>query len=197
MFTGTAATQNVANNTLLNQVQISSSTPQTNTTNDTANATTLRAGLAISKQVSRSPVMVGEAVSFTIRLSNTGGVTLTNLPLTDTFDAAVLQYVAASLAPSSTVVGVLSWLDVGPLAPNTEASVVLTFTALQKTNGLSTTNRVTTTARFSGAALPLLGAFAEVRITQPALSVSKASSADGCWATGRAHHLHNCHQQCR
>jgi len=49
--------------------------------------------LAISKMLNTSePVNVGQLVSFTIRITNTGNVAITTLPLTDSYDITYLAY---------------------------------------------------------------------------------------------------------
>ncbi len=79
------------------------------------------------------------AVSFTLRITNTGNTVITLLPLEDRYQSAYLQYVSASPAADSTANGVLTWNNLAGsgLAPNTVAQVVVYFTALADTTLLS------------------------------------------------------------
>ncbi|MFM8321603.1 MAG: SdrD B-like domain-containing protein, partial [Chloroflexota bacterium] len=77
--------------------------------------------------------------------------TIVSLPLTDTYDAARLQFVSASLAPNSTVTGLttpyantgrLGWANAGPLYAGQTKIIYVTYTALANTGvtPLNTTN---------------------------------------------------------
>ncbi len=93
-------------------------------------------------------VEVGDVVTFTVQVQNTGGVALTQIPLTDTFDATYLRFLRADPAPDSAGTGSLAWNDVtgsGSLAPGQSITVKVVFEALAETD--STTN----TATVSGA----------------------------------------------
>ncbi len=58
--------------------------------------------------------------------------TINPLPLTDTYEAAKLQYVSSTPpADSSAPLGTLSWDNLGPLYPGGTKSVVVTFRALE------------------------------------------------------------------
>ncbi|MCB0085463.1 MAG: DUF11 domain-containing protein, partial [Caldilineaceae bacterium] len=79
---------------------------------------------------SPEPVRTGDQVSFTVRITNTGSVTITVLPLEDNYSNAHLSYVSATIAPTSVQPGTLSWHNLAPangLAPGASVSVLIIF----------------------------------------------------------------------
>jgi hypothetical protein len=96
-------------------------------------------GLQITKTLEGSDlVMVGEYLTFTVRIRNTGSVTITTLPLIDEYDPAVLQPALARFdpAPSTSAAGRLDWSDLtdlpgfGDLPPGGEFVVLTVFRAI-------------------------------------------------------------------
>ena len=89
----------------------------------------------VHKQLGRSnpTVYVGEYLTFTIEIRNDAAFTITTLPLSDTYNAAVLGYYDAAPPPDSTGAGWLSWNDLtttfGDLAPGQQIVVVVGFIA--------------------------------------------------------------------
>ncbi len=74
-----------------------------------------------------------------------GATTIDSLPLVDTYDPTKLQYISASVSPSSTTpAGTLTWNDLGPLYAGQTDTLTVNFKALQPTNLVSgdTTNNV-------------------------------------------------------
>lgn len=59
-----------------------------------------------------------------------GPTTIDPLPLTDTYDASKLQYVSASLLPTSTSAGTITWANAGPLNAGARKTITVTFRAL-------------------------------------------------------------------
>ncbi len=125
------------------------------------------------ERLSASPVLVGDTVQFRIVVANTGDTAITLLPLSDTFDAAKLQFVSATPSPDTTGSGSLSWDDLtgaGSLAPGDSVTVTLTFEALASTTPGTTVN----TATVNGAQdenndpVPSAGDTADVAILTPA-----------------------------
>jgi len=133
-------------------------------------------------------VAQGETVRFDVTIQNTGNVTITTLPLTDTYDPTALTFVSAMPAPNSTVpAGTLTWTDLTglapngfgmPLAPGGSFTVRLTFTA----DGCPAGQTTTDTARVTGAvatgpagpiSLPTMTASATVDIACPDIRVQK------------------------
>nr|AIA14099.1 conserved repeat domain [uncultured bacterium] len=93
--------------------------------------------LAISKTLEGSNVVrVGQYLTFTIRITNTGTITVVELPLLDDYEASILHFENAVPPPSTTGPGSLTWTDLttntlfGPLAPGDSISVVTTFRAI-------------------------------------------------------------------
>jgi LPXTG-site transpeptidase (sortase) family protein len=105
-------------------------------------------------------VVIGETVSYTIVVSNTGNTTITQLPLVDEFPAG-LEFVSATVAPSSVVTstagGTLSWSDLasgtGGLQPGHDTTVTATFKALSA-GAVANTARVTGAEDASGYPVP-------------------------------------------
>jgi hypothetical protein len=90
----------------------------------------------VDKQLGRAnnTVRVGEYLTFTIFIENQSAFTVTTLPLSDTFNAAVLGFVDAVPAPDAAPVnGRLDWSDLttyfGDLPPGQSVTVVVGFIA--------------------------------------------------------------------
>ncbi len=110
----------------------------------------------ISKKLNTpDPVRKGELISFTIRITNTGNVTITTLPLRDVYADGIMPYIGATPAPDNPQRGQLTWTDLTQsgasgfgrdLGPGQVFMVVVSFTAGQDTSGLpggATTNTAT------------------------------------------------------
>ena len=61
---------------------------------------------------------IGDYIIFEIEISNTGGVPLVLVPLTDTYDSLILHFVSANPTPNTVVPGTISWDDLTAPAPN-------------------------------------------------------------------------------
>lgn len=91
----------------------------------------------VDKQLGRAdPVVhVGEYLTFTILIRNDSTFTITTLPMSDTYNAAVLGYADASVPPDSidTGAGRLDWADLttffGDLPPGQSVLIVVGFIA--------------------------------------------------------------------
>jgi|GEM_PF-480890 len=82
------------------------------------------------------PLRPGEPLHFTIQITNTGSVTLTQMELRDNYQNGYLAYMAATPAPDSTLAGELQWdnlLGTAPLGPGQTITVAVEFTARQDT----------------------------------------------------------------
>jgi uncharacterized repeat protein (TIGR01451 family) len=134
-------------------------------------------GLAITKtRTSGSPVAVGQVVTFEIVIENSGGITLTNISLTDTYDTTVLDYASASLAPDGTVDdGELHWSDVtgvGVLGIGEKLTVTVRFTATAAAQ--NTVNMAVASATDNqGDPVPEVSDSDTVTITAPGLEIVK------------------------
>ncbi|MCP5097368.1 MAG: hypothetical protein GY943_17625, partial [Chloroflexi bacterium] len=93
--------------------------------------------IIVDKQLQNaSPVVrVGENLTFTIRIENNSTFTVTTLPLSDTFNTAVLGYIGATPNHDTfdPATGRLDWTDLttyfGDLTPGQQVTVVVTFVA--------------------------------------------------------------------
>lgn len=104
------------------------------------------------------PVSIGEPISYTIRITNTGSVSMTTVPLTITYPAAYMRFDSTTLSPDDpTDDGLLHWSNllasatiqgaVGQaeqdaraeplLVPNTVRSLSVNFMAMQETTQLA------------------------------------------------------------
>ncbi len=90
----------------------------------------------VDKQLGRTnnTVRVGEYLTFTIFIENQSAFTVTTLPLSDTYNAAVLGFVdAAPMPDAGPVNGRLDWSDLttyfGDLIPGQSVTVVVGFIA--------------------------------------------------------------------
>ncbi|MEM7128148.1 MAG: SdrD B-like domain-containing protein [Chloroflexota bacterium] len=92
--------------------------------------------IAVDKQFNgQGDYRVGETISFTIRITNTGDAVIDTLPLEDRYSSAFITYVSANPAPSSVAGGLLTWTDVlsstndlDGLGLGESVGVVVTFT---------------------------------------------------------------------
>ncbi|MFQ6058122.1 MAG: GEVED domain-containing protein [Anaerolineae bacterium] len=136
--------------------------------------------IAITKAVTdpaSGAARVGDSVTFTITIENTGNKTITTLPLTDTFSDS-LAFVSASIPPDTTDVGTLSWSNLGPLGPGESLALTLNFTVISCPGDQLAVN----TATVSGAQaehacqlydVPDVSASATLEIPCPDLRVTK------------------------
>src|SRR5436190_16095603 len=90
--------------------------------------------MAITKQLDGSPVVtVGQYIDFTIRITNTGTISITKLPVIDNYDARVLRFDQASPPPSSNDNGQITWTTLptdaqsGPLQPGQTITIKTHF----------------------------------------------------------------------
>jgi uncharacterized repeat protein (TIGR01451 family) len=111
--------------------------------------------LAVSKVLNTpEPVRVGDILSFTIRITNTGSTAIAVLPLADDYDRDYISYMNATPASDdNTNDGTVNWTDLtvsfgSNLAPGAFFDVVVRFMAMRDT-GLS--GPTVNTASVSGA----------------------------------------------
>ncbi|MBX7207515.1 MAG: putative Ig domain-containing protein [Verrucomicrobiaceae bacterium] len=145
-------------------------TDSTDTSNDTATIPNIAPAVTVNKTLvapSDGQAVIGEAVQYSVQVINTGNTTLSTIALADTYPAAKLSYVSASVAPNTVASGSLNWTNVGPLSPGQSRTITLNFTALA--SAAPATN--TATADAGGGVTG--GDTADVTITHPALAVSK------------------------
>jgi hypothetical protein len=104
------------------------------------------ADYALSKQrITDSPVEIGETVQFLIAITNTGALSITRLPLVDTYDPTYLQYESTLPQADSMIPGTITWNDLTDflpgygfvLPPSQSTQVLVEFTAITSTQHLS------------------------------------------------------------
>jgi uncharacterized repeat protein (TIGR01451 family) len=99
------------------------------------------------QRVSASPIRVGDLVTFTIQITNTNAVTLSVVPLSDTYQTDYLDFASASPAASGNdeAGGWIRWddltagwgYDLAPAGqPNSSGLVTIVFTGTQSTQAL-------------------------------------------------------------
>ena len=91
--------------------------------------------LSVSKRlISADPARVGQEIQFGIRITNTGTLAITTLPLQDRYDTTVLDYLGATPASANaTDDGSIEWTNLGPLGPGEYRDVVVRFQAVKAT----------------------------------------------------------------
>jgi len=130
-------------------------------------------GLAVSKQPWQTDITAGGWLTYTLRYSDTGVTDYTGVIITDTYDASLMSFVAATPPPASSSAGVLVW-NIGSLS-NTSGQIVLTMkvanTIPDGVTGLMNTVRWDsdqTTQHETSRTVPLRSANVNVAITGPA-----------------------------
>ena len=113
--------------------------------------------LDISKTLVGSDVVqVGQYLTFTIQITNTGAVTVTKLPLVDEYQTTILEPAATGTVPppTSSAPGVLRWANLadtfGDLAPGRSITVTAIFRALRIDNEVINRARIETSLGSGG-----------------------------------------------
>ena len=112
----------------------------------TVTLTPVNPSLVVGKQFNGvGDYRTNETISFTIRITNTGDITLTTVPLEDRYSHAFITYHSANPPPTpgSQVDGLISWTnlltslnDTDGLGVDESVSVVVTFTTAADTTAL-------------------------------------------------------------
>lgn len=145
-------------------------TDSTDTGTDTATIPNIAPAISVNKTLvtpADGLAVVGEALQYTVQVTNTGNTTLSTISLVDTFPVADLAFVSASVTPNAIASGSLSWTNVGPLTQGQSTTITLNFTAL------STAAPATNTAAADAGGGVTGGDTADVTITNPAVTISK------------------------
>ena len=112
----------------------------------TSNFTVVRpaVSVAVTKTSPAGALVTGNNIVYNIAITNTGLSPIAILPLQDIFSNSSLQYISASITPTSTASGVVSWSNIlsGSLPAGTATNVTVTFKVLTNTNPLNNTARV-------------------------------------------------------
>ena len=72
---------------------------------------------------------VGQTAQFNLQVINTGGTTLTNIALNDTYPSNKFSFVSASIAPNSVINGQIIWTNIGSLASGSLTNVIVSLLA--------------------------------------------------------------------
>ncbi|MFL5805715.1 MAG: LPXTG cell wall anchor domain-containing protein [Roseiflexaceae bacterium] len=81
-------------------------------------------------------VTVGQYLTFTIRITNTGTISIAQLPLLDQYDATIIRLESTDPSPTSSSSGSIAWSDLttntlfGPLPPGQSITVIAVFRAI-------------------------------------------------------------------
>ncbi|MEM7133771.1 MAG: SdrD B-like domain-containing protein [Chloroflexota bacterium] len=97
--------------------------------------------LAVSKELNTTPsdpsFGVNEIISYTIRITNTGDVTITVLPLEDRYSDVFIEFQSASVNPDLSQPGLLMWNDLtaalGDVGPGDNVSLTVSFETMADT----------------------------------------------------------------
>jgi large repetitive protein len=152
-----------------------------NATNGPVTATdTSRVGLdnpGISIVKSRSPIVdptyVGEPVSFTITVTNTGNTILSTVPLFDQYSDFNFQYLSAVPSPTAAGAGQIYWANIGPIAVGASVNLTVNFTALNGNQGSYVINNASVDFAFDehGNPLPSVNDSARLYIYSPPIAI--------------------------
>jgi uncharacterized repeat protein (TIGR01451 family) len=105
----------------------------------------LSAGYTLRKQrLTPGVILIGENVDFRIVITNTGALTITQLPLDDTYNPAYLQFVSATPPQNAASPGLITWNDLTDylpatnftLPPGDSVQILVQFVALASTQPL-------------------------------------------------------------
>ncbi|MEM7126248.1 MAG: SdrD B-like domain-containing protein [Chloroflexota bacterium] len=131
------------------------------------------------------PVLPGQPISFTITITNTGSLTITYLPLSDTYDTNYLaydQFGSGTPPDDQQNDGILTWSDLtatlGDLAPNTAINIIVSFFTVDETVGLaaqtgcSNDGETCTTSTVSGAETDADGPGGAAAVVIPSATVN-------------------------
>jgi uncharacterized repeat protein (TIGR01451 family) len=143
----------------------------TDTGSDTATIPNSAPSISVTKTLvtpADGLAVVGELLQYTVQVTNTGNTTLGTVALSDTFPAANLVFVSASVAPTTSGAGSLTWANVGPLTQGQSTTLTLNFTALA--SAAPAVNSATADA--GGGVTDADNA--NVTITDPSLSLTKS-----------------------
>ena len=142
------------------------------TGSDTALIPNTIANVSVTKTLlTDNPILIGEAVQYRLRVTNTGNTTLTTVQVVDTFPTANLTYVSSSPVENSVASGspnsTITWTNVGPLIAGQSVDILVNFTGLAAAAPATNTVNVTTGGG------PTASDAEPVTITRPALTVTK------------------------
>lgn len=85
--------------------------------------------LAVSKSLNGGPATLyfGDLVTYTVTITNNGNTAVLAVPLEDTYNADHIEFISASIVPSSVTRGSIVWNDLGDLIVGESVSLTMTF----------------------------------------------------------------------
>ena len=121
-------------------------------------------GISMTKTIvspTGGQVGVGVSVVYNLQVVNVGSTVLTNVAITDTFSSNRLNYVSASVTPTTILGGTLTWTGFGNFTPGQSTNITVTFTSSATgaatnsatVNSASATNTSTVTIAVNSAAI--------------------------------------------
>ena len=110
---------------------------------EVTNRTKAVPGLSVTKRADRSSIQVGETVTYTVTVKNTGNTTLTGITVTDTFDGAGQMDFHRSDAVTDNGDGSFT---IAALAPGAEVTITASYTAVPADEGKTLSNTAVATA---------------------------------------------------
>lgn len=81
--------------------------------------------------------LIGDEITFSITIKNTGSVAIEKIPLKDSFNPSCLSFLRATLSPDNESEGTLEWNDItgeGNLGPGESIVIHITFLAIRQAN---------------------------------------------------------------
>lgn len=122
--------------TIMNGASVGSDTPDPNTANNTAGASTTvnppsGADLALTKRVSSAPALVGENLVYTVTVTNRGPSVATGVKLTDTLPTGLVFVSVTPGSPQCNQTAGVITCNRGNLAANASVSTVIVARATQ------------------------------------------------------------------
>lgn len=125
----------------------------------------------------------GENVTYDIILTNTGSTTIEMLPVYDTYDTSLLQFVSASTSPDDTNDdGQIDWSDItanlGDLAPTDSVSFTITFQVLSQSASIPNTAATSTGADEHSDPVPPVSDTDQTASSLPEITFTKDSDPE-------------------
>jgi uncharacterized repeat protein (TIGR01451 family) len=137
--------------------------------------------VVLSKTDGRETAEPGDALTYTVRIANSGSVAATGLVLTDVLPIDV-TYVSGTARPSETSRAgqTLVWTDLGPIPPGGTTAITIPVTVAPKVpNGTVLSNMATVHYENpAGHVFPALAAADTTTVNAPVLSISKSDRPD-------------------
>jgi len=136
--------------------------------------TSFSPGIKVTKTLvspASRPAAIGETMTFWIAVTNTGNLTLDNVPLTDTFNTNMLTFSSATPALSTNSGNVLTWNNIGPLAIGGSRVITSQFTVVS--SGLGTNVATSTPSTTNGVPVPSVTTNVTHTSVNPRIKVTK------------------------